>query len=683
MALTQLVLETEYRSAQSELAAGFYRQCLAQSTHYDRAAGYFSSTVFLIVGSNVIEFARRGGKMRLVCSPQLSDSDIEALRQGHANLGDLASARLLEELEQLEAIKAAEFHLRALSTLVAIGSLDIRVAVRAQGYGIFHEKLGVFEDNKGNAVSFIGSANETWKGWHPDGNYEAIEVFCSWTGDERRVEKHKTHFARIWDGQDPSLQVVDFPEAVRRKLCDSAAASLDDLAAPVSHRPTERPVPRRHQQGSIDAWVANGYRGIFKHATGSGKTLTACFAMKPHLDEGGVVLILVPSRLLLDQWYDELTTFFPEPEILRVGAGNDDWRRPSILRSFSSEDRLLGGRIVLATLQTARSDDFLARLRKGAHLLVIADEVHQAGSTENSKVLTIQAGRRLGLSATPERYGDSLGTHRLLEYFGPILQPEYSLSDAIAEKHLVPYEYHPTMVSLSDEEMDEWRAITRQIAVAVGREQSSAGQGSSDFVQRLLIKRSRVAKKASAKLKACQEILRNNYRPHERWLVYCEDQEQLRSVVQQTKTWCKDVLEYHTGMVGSPAATLQWFQQHGGILVAIACLDEGVNIPSVTHALILASSQNPRQFVQRRGRILRNFPDKRLATIFDILVTPEDVDDEPTQRSLLKSELRRAVEFASSATNTSGVVALRLIAVRAGIDPNSVDDSGTEDDALS
>ena len=99
--------------------------------------------------------------------------------------------------------------------------------------------------------------------------------------------------------------------------------------------------------------------------------------------------------------------------------------------------------------------------------------------------------------------------------------------------------------------------------------------------------------------------------------------------------------------------------------------------------MILASSQNPRQFVQRRGRILRNFPDKRLATIFDILVTPEDVDDEPTQRSLLKSELRRAVEFASSATNTSGVVALRLIAVRAGIDPNSVDDSGTEDDALS
>jgi superfamily II DNA or RNA helicase len=175
-------------------------------------------------------------------------------------------------------------------------------------------------------------------------------------------------------------------------------------------------------------------------------------------------------------------------------------------------------------------------------------------------------------------------------------------------------------------------------------------------------------------------ILRENYVRGQSWLIYCEDQAQLNEIVAQTRTWCGEVLEYHTSMQGDARATLSWFQEHGGILVAIACLDEGVNIPSISHAIILASSQNPRQFIQRRGRILRRFPGKRIAYVYDVLVSPEDVDAEPTQKSLLKSELRRALEFASSATNQSATSALRLIAVRAGLDPDTFDDAGSEED---
>lgn len=684
MTLAKLQLETEYRSAQSELAATFYRWCLDEAATYDRAAGYFSSTVFIVVGAKIVEFAKRGGRMRLLCSPQLSAADIEALNRGHADLDKVITERLLEELDALAVGQSEQYPLKALATLVAVGSLQIQIAVRAQGHGIFHEKLGVFEDQAGNVVSFIGSANETWKGWHPDGNYEAIEVFCSWTPDAPRVAKHRAHFARVWERRDPSLSVVAFPEAVRQRLCERAAANLDDLKGPSQAQTSQRtrPTPRAHQLAAIEAWKANGYKGIFKHATGSGKTLTACFAMEQHLKDGGVALILVPSQLLLSQWQSELRAYFPAPDILLVGAGNDDWRQPGTLRSFSSSDRFLGGRIILGTMQTARSDEFIGKLKQGTHLLLIADEVHQLGSKENSNAMAIEAGKRLGLSATPERYNDPAGTLAITDYFGDILAPEYTLVDAIADNHLVPYEYHPSVVHLSDSEADDWRAISKEISALVAREHAnSASTISSTLLERLIIKRARIAKKAESKPLECQTILRENYVRGQSWLVYCEDQAQLNEIVASTRTWCSDVLEYHTNMQGDAKATLSWFQEHGGILVAIACLDEGVNIPSISHAIILASSQNPRQFIQRRGRILRRFPGKRIAYVYDVLVSPENIDAEPTQKSLLKSELRRALEFASSSTNQSATSALRLIAVRAGLKPDDFADAGTEDDS--
>jgi superfamily II DNA or RNA helicase len=681
--LAKLQLETEYRSAQSELAATFYRWCLDEATTYDRAAGYFSSTVFIVVGAKMVEFAKRGGRMRLICSPQLSAADIEALNKGHADLDKVITDRLLEELDALIVGQSDQYPLRALATLVAVGTLQIQIAVRAQGHGIFHEKLGVFEDQAGNAVSFIGSANETWKGWHPEGNYEAIEVFCSWTPDASRVSKHRAHFARVWERRDPSLSVVAFPDAVRQRLCERAAANLDDLKGPLQSQVSQRsrPSPRAHQTAAIEAWKANGYKGIFKHATGSGKTLTACFAMEPHLKDGGVVLILVPSQLLLLQWQLELKAYFSSPDILLIGAGNTEWRQPGTLRSFSSSDRFLGGRIILGTMQTARSEEFIGKLKQGVHLLLIADEVHQLGSRENSNAMAIDAAQRLGLSATPERYNDPVGTLALKHYFGDILPPEYTLADAIADNHLVPYEYHPVVVHLSEAEADEWRAISKEISALVAREHAnSASIVSSTLLERLILKRARIAKKAESKPLRCQMILRENYVRGQSWLIYCEDQAQLNEIVAQTRTWCGEVLEYHTSMQGDARATLSWFQEHGGILVAIACLDEGVNIPSISHAIILASSQNPRQFIQRRGRILRRFPGKRIAYVYDVLVSPEDVDAEPTQKSLLKSELRRALEFASSATNQSATSALRLIAVRAGLDPDTFDDAGSEED---
>jgi superfamily II DNA or RNA helicase len=267
-----------------------------------------------------------------------------------------------------------------------------------------------------------------------------------------------------------------------------------------------------------------------------------------------------------------------------------------------------------------------------------------------------------------------------MNYFSGIIPPEYTLNDAINDHNLVPYEYHPDVVSLSDSEIEAWNRLSREISIAIGKDKTGLDSSTrSDQIKLLMIRRARIAKKASGKEIAAQRLLRQHYRSGQRWLVYCEDGDQLRNVLRQTREWASEVMEYHSAMAGDSKATLKWFQDQGGILIAIACLDEGVNIPSISHALILASSQNPRQFIQRRGRILRRFPGKRVAVIHDVLVAPENVDDEPTQRSLMRSELRRAVEFADTSVNPSAKSALRIIAARAGIDPDTVDDVGTEE----
>jgi superfamily II DNA or RNA helicase len=141
-------------------------------------------------------------------------------------------------------------------------------------------------------------------------------------------------------------------------------------------------------------------------------------------------------------------------------------------------------------------------------------------------------------------------------------------------------------------------------------------------------------------------------------------------------------MEYHSSMCGDRQSALEWFMTVGGILVSIKCLDEGIDIPMVDHALILASSQNPRQFIQRRGRVLRKTKGKSIAVIYDAIVVPLSLEDEPDQYALLKSELLRAIEFANSALNLSAGVELRGIAARLGFDPDTLVDDGIEEDEV-
>lgn len=681
--LAKLNLQTEYRTGSSDSIADLYAPCLQQSILYKRAVGYFRSSVYLVTSVAVIDFARRGGKIQLVCSPELNANDAEAIRIGYLKREEIASEQLIYELGRLFADPYTRHSTRVLATLVAVRALEIKIAIRKPSQGLYHEKIGVFIDQYGNRVSFIGSANESWSGWHPQGNYESVEVFCSWRHsiEEERSARHELNFDNLWVGNTPEVQTLSFPDAVRHCLCKEAFQSLEEAEMSFVSTPrTNKRLPLPHQINAIESWRNQGSRGIFEHATGSGKTFTALEAARSHLNEGLPVLILVPSRILLEQWNEEVKTEFPDAVIVLVGAGHNRWKKLGRIRNLSAS-YATGSRVIIATMQTAATNVFKQSLCQGLHLMLIADEVHQIGSPYNSQCLQIGTGHRLGLSATPKRYGDPEGTAKLFDYFGPVVPPPITLPDAVKSGRLVEYEYHPHSIHLSADEAEAWKALTRQIGIEILKLKNAGGETRlSDRIKMLLIQRSRIAKKASGKPYLAAQIIKKCYEVGQSWLIYCEDVEQLRETMRQLKLDGIEPIEYHTGMEGNRDATLDWFCKFGGILVSIKCLDEGVDIPTISHALILASSQNPRQFIQRRGRVLRIAPGKHLAIIHDAIVVPVSIDDEPEQLSLLKSELLRAIEFSNSALNKSAGAELRQIARKMGFDPEVAGDIGVEED---
>ena len=705
MLLKELHLQEEYFTGYTDLVGSFYRPCLSEAVEYDRSVGYFRSSVFILIGPDIINFVKRGGKIRLVSSPYLTEDDIDAINTGYKNKFDSACSAISRDIDFLLSNPSVTKNTEALATLISLGAMDVKLAFLPEAQGDYHAKLGIFYDEFNNAVSFKGSINETWAGWFERGNHETLDVFCSWREgrDERQVGRDQRYFEKLWNGQVGDLEVIPFPKVGMDKLKTIARSSLDDInsgdtidffnvgcqqaGGKIKEEPPSQETrkPLKHQLKAIAEWKKQDKWGILEHATGSGKTFTAVTALKEHLEPEGIAVVLVPDKLLHRQWAKELIEEIDGVSLLKAGDGHNRWKKNRTLSDFTSPLQGLGKRVVLVTMQTARTDTFINLLDQGEHIMLVADEVHEIGSRENSKVLSIDSGSRLGLSATPRRYGDPEGTTKILSYFGAIIQPPYTLEDAINDKRLVPYEYFPRVVRLDAEETQQWAEETDKIAKEFARSKRDK-EGDvqlSSYLQNLIIQRSRIAKKANSKIPLALEIIRENYQEGECWLIYCEDQFQLGQVMESLESKGFPPLEYHTNMEGDSTASLEYFKNFEGILCSIKCLDQGVDIPKISHAIILASSQNPRQFIQRRGRVLRTYKDKSKAVIFDAIVMPVSLEHEPEQLSLLKGELQRGIQFAKTALNRSAEIELAGLAIELGIDPEEVglmDSNGIEED---
>lgn len=438
---------------------------------------------------------------------------------------------------------------------------------------------------------------------------------------------------------------------------------------------------RQYQTEAIRAWMENQGQGILNMATGTGKTITALFAATrvASLQDGRIALVIAaPYRHLVDQWRTEVRNFGVEPFLAYQSRTQwiDDVAGAITEYVAGSRDQF----VIITTHDTFATDHFqqlLGRLN-GSETVFVADEVHHLGSPHLRESLPDHVRARLGLSATPERWYDEDGTNALYRYFSNGEVFEYGLAEAIDNGYLSEYYYVPHIVELTDDEAERYLALSK----AIGRLLNDADASlenldlqDDDQLQRLLFKRARLIGAAENKLDTLKSLLkRSGLEELHHTLVYCGDgQTPIEGSEDEFKRQIRSITELLGNELGIRAHQFTYEEnqatrerllddfERGKLqaLVAIRCLDEGVDVPATQTAFILASSTNPRQFVQRRGRILRPHEDKAYSIIHDFIVVPPRREVATAtedgvfsiERNLLKTELRRAASFTEHARN--------------------------------
>lgn len=432
---------------------------------------------------------------------------------------------------------------------------------------------------------------------------------------------------------------------------------------------------RSYQKEAVASWFANQGRGTLKMATGSGKTITALAIATELYQKIGlqVLLVICPYRHLVTQWGRECEKFNLQPILAFETVYN--WQS---LLSTQLYNIVAGNQsflTVITTNSTLIRDSFQSQVRHFPQkTLIVGDEVHNLGSDRLEESLPRHLGLRLGLSATPERHFDESGTQSIFDYFGSVLQPELNLGDAIRLGALVHYVYYPILVELTETESISYHKLTTRIGWALSKNAEGAIDD-NELLTNLLIQRARLIGNAQNKLTALKEIMSARLKTSHT-LFYCgegsvqsldseqpgESERQLTAVSRilglelgyRINTYTAETPIQHREELRRQFET---GELQG--LVAIRCLDEGVDIPAIQTAVILASTSNPRQFIQRRGRILRPYPGKEYATLFDMIVIPPNLNRDPLEieRNLLRKELKRFLEFAQLANNAESACA--------------------------
>ena len=429
---------------------------------------------------------------------------------------------------------------------------------------------------------------------------------------------------------------------------------------------------RDYQQQAVLSWLENRGRGTLKMATGSGKTIIALAIATELYQQIGlqVLLIVCPYTHLVTQWARECTKFNLQPIIAMKRV--NDWQSELSTQLYNLRLNQKSFLTVITTNSTLVKTGFQSQLKFfPPKSLIVGDEAHNLGSNRLEASLPRNIGLRLALSATPERHYDEEGTDALLNYFGSIIQPEFTLADALKQGALVRYDYHPIFVNLTESEALIYAKLTKRIGWALSKERD--WQQNSNLTA-LLTKRSRLIGAAANKLVILKELMSTRLTTSHT-LFYCSDgcvksdrDKPRRQIEAVTHILGKElgyrVNTYTTDTSVEERERMRRQFERGELqgLVAIRCLDEGIDIPAIKTAVILASSSNPRQFIQRRGRILRPYPGKDKATLFDTIVLPSHLDRDTweVEKNLLRKELARLITFAELADNAEAAISKLL-----------------------
>ena len=597
MSLKEIQYREDYRTGYDNLVQDFFAPSLRAANLYWRAVGYFSSSALEAFGAPLGEFIRNNGRINLITSVELYDSDIQAIEAGLSK--EKACAQRIEEIiEQDFADEVGEGVVR-LARLLELNRLEIRIAVPNKGTGIYHEKIGLFFDDKNDFVAFTGSSNESRNAF--ENNRECIDVFTSWGNEESRANRKKQHFELLWGHKDQGVKVYNFPTAARKKLLRRCLKSKGS-------RPQYN--KWRHQDEAIAKFLSHE-RGVLEMATGTGKTRTAIrIALELYKQEKiSTVIVCAQNNDLLDQWWNILLSMRKKPaqnlKVYRQYEKNKQWT--TFMHNLQSSVLVTSLIYLSIILQNLKQDD-------AKRLLIIHDEVHEIGSFGNRKSLKGLSEKirfRLGLSATPERDYDDEGNVFIEEHIGPVIMT-FELNEAIERGILCPFNYFPLNYIPTKDDREE-------IARIIGKYEAKRIRGEHFLESDKWIELARVYKTSKAKLPIFEKFISSNQHLLNQCIIFVETQEYGESVLEIVHNYKPN---FHTYYSGEDSETLKKFAS-GELECLITChrLSQGIDIPSLNSVILFSSARTRLETIQRMGRCLRANPSDidKIANVVDFI----------------------------------------------------------------
>lgn len=687
----------DYRSGTEFEPIEFYLSALQNSTKFDLLLGYFSFSAINVLSPGFADFIVNGGKMRVVANNVLSKRDKEAIIKAEepqlSGIIDLEDVRGLRHTLDDYCVHFFE----CMAYLMAEKRIEI-VLVRPKGKsGITHYKSGVFYDQE-TKVSFHASCNFTAYGMLE--NDEELSAYLKWENSRssKKIDTQENYFESIFSGQADFLEYVPIKEAQEaitnefggkdlteieengRQLSISKSKKLGNprIARLISdEQDDDRPRfpfpqgPRDYQKEAYEAWVENGKSGVFAMATGTGKTITSLNCLLNEYTASGKynAIILVPSIALLNQWEKEVESFNFK-SVLKVGGGNN-WENTLATYVSNVSWGVDSDLVIISTYGSFVTDRFQKYFKKvQSNFLLIGDEAHNMGAKNVREMLSgIECQSRIGLSATPKRIYDEEGTEALDKFFSdkPPYIYQFGMEKALREGYLTEYVYFPVIVELEADEMLEYLEISKKLLRFFD---ADSGIFSKDpMVEILLLKRKNIIHKASMKVLAFKSIVSELEKKEKLKYVFTyvpegyvkkADGDSERMLDQFIKAGSEAApsmkMNSYTTSDSDLKVLLRGFSEGKiDMLFAMKMLDEGVDVPRAEVGIFCSSTGNPRQFIQRRGRLLRKHKEKAFATIYDMVVAPKMSN--PTgnsfkmERSLVKKELQRVGYFASLSMN--------------------------------
>ena len=674
----------------------FFNNALSRSVKLDIGLGFFSSASINVLSLGFARFITNGGRMRLYINQYLSDEDYDALVSQPEKIEESVIQNFYSMFKILS--KRDQHFFNCLSYLIQTGRIDIRIIIPKTG-GIAHQKFGVFTDEENNKVSFIGSLNLTASALTSK-NLESLECQKSWTGGQEVISEYELLFDSYFEGKKDQVSVIParqltkeiikaFPSVSEKKIVDDEVELVKEWKRGYERKQNDKDgiesitQPKNphfpflsgafpYQIDAYKNWKANGETGIFAMATGTGKTITSLNCVLEEYKSTGKykIVILVPSNDLVDQWVEEVGKFGYQNVFLV--NGNNDWRRSLTELKNEAEWGIERNYVIISTYASFVDESFQTILKKlnSDEMILIADEAHNVGSTTVRKafeVLPIR--RRIALSATPTRKYDEEGTKAIEEFFHdePPYCYSFSMERAIKEKRLMHYLYYPRIAYLDEDEMKRYIYYTKKLLIHF--DPVTKKLPNTKEVTDLLMARKRIIHKANDKYRVfmdiVDELVENGkakycfvYTPE--GVDYIHDDS--KSIIMKMKDLVYErypqirTNTFLGGDSGKKDKLRAFAEGQIDMLFAMKCLDEGVDVPRAEVGIFTSSTGNPRQFIQRRGRLLRKHEDKTFAYIYDTVVVPDftsyyDKNAYEMERSLVRNELIRVAYCASLSDN--------------------------------